>query len=170
MAKKPLLPPLPDDATNAQREARIAELRALRRARNIKVARRSGFGTLALIVLFAALLWWLLSTLGGRDFLLNRIQWLLPAGTTFTWQSAEGPAAGPMTLHGVRVVYRGCPDVEGKPVKYPNCSQPEITTFTAETIVIDPALADAPGARSMLPTVPEIGALSSASEGAGTFL
>ncbi|QIK80749.1 translocation/assembly module TamB [Lysobacter sp. HDW10] len=150
MAKKPLLPPLPDDATNAQREARIAELRALRRARNIKVARRSGFGTLALIVLFAALLWWLLSTLGGRDFLLNRIQWLLPAGTTFTWQSAEGPVAGPMTLHGVRVVYRGCPDVEGKPVKYPNCSQPEITTFTAETIVIDPAIQPLLGKRLRL--------------------
>lgn len=58
MARKVLLPPLPKDATREQREARITELRALRRRRNIKIARRGGFGTLALIVLLGVLLWW----------------------------------------------------------------------------------------------------------------
>lgn len=150
MARKPALPPLPEDATPEQREARIAELRALRRARNIKIARRSGFGTLALILLLGALIWWLLTTLAGRDFLLNRIKWVLPSGTEFTWQSAEGPASGPMTLHGVRVTYLACPDVEGKPVKYPKCTQPQATTFSAGTIVIDPAIQPLLGRRLRL--------------------
>ena len=40
------LSPLPADASEAQREARIAELRTLRRKRQRKVATRSGIGTL----------------------------------------------------------------------------------------------------------------------------
>lgn len=150
MARKVLLPPLPKDATREQREARITELRALRRRRNIKIARRGGFGTLALIVLLGVLLWWLLTSLAGRDFLLNRIKWVLPPGTEFTWKSAEGPASGPMTLRGVHVIYRGCPDVEGKPVKYPACKRPEVTTFSADTVVIDPAIQPLLGRRLRL--------------------
>lgn len=158
MAGKSALPPLPADATRAEREARIAELRALRRSRNIRFARRGGLGTLILLVLLAAAAWWLLSTLGGRDFLLNRIKWVLPQGTEFTWQSAEGPASGPMTLRGVRVRYRGCPDVDGKPVKFPNCAQPELTTFDADTVVIDPAIQPLFGRRLRLDALRVYGA------------
>jgi len=47
------------------------------------------------------LLYWLLQTVAGRDLLLAQIQARLPAGSTFTWERAEGPVAGPLTLHGV---------------------------------------------------------------------
>src|SRR5690349_16178190 len=95
------LDPLPDDASDAQREARIAELRALRRKRQWKLALRSGIGMLALAVCVIALLYWLLTTIGGRDTLLRQIVARLPAGTELTWTSAEGPASGPLLLHGV---------------------------------------------------------------------
>ncbi len=65
------LDPLPADATRAQREARIAELRVLRRQRQRRIALRSGIGTLLLAIGVAALLYWLLSTIGGRDLLLR---------------------------------------------------------------------------------------------------
>ena len=95
------LDPLPADATDAQREAHIAQLRALRKQRQRKVAWRSGLGTLALVVAAVLLLYWLLMTIGGRDALLRQIVARLPAGSELTWKSAEGPASGPMTLHGV---------------------------------------------------------------------
>ena len=92
---------LPADASEAQRDARIKELRALRRKRQRKVAIRSGIGSLLIVVGVAALAYWLLMTLGGRDLLLRQIVARLPAGTELTWKQAEGPASGPMTLHGV---------------------------------------------------------------------
>ena len=61
---------IPDDLTPEEREARIAELRARRKARMRKLAIRSALGSLAVIVLTLVLGWWLLSTIGGRDFLL----------------------------------------------------------------------------------------------------
>ena len=101
------LQPLPDDATPEQREARIAELRTLRRRRTRKIAWRSGLGMLLLAALAVGGLYWLLTTIGGRDFLLARIRGLLPTGSELSWRSAEGPVSGPMTLHGVHFVYRG---------------------------------------------------------------
>ena len=79
-----------------------AERNAARRALARRVARRSAAGTLALIVMLVLFAWWLLTTFGGRDFLLAQIVARLPAGTALTWQSAEGPASGPLTLHGLR--------------------------------------------------------------------
>ncbi|MGG6463006.1 translocation/assembly module TamB domain-containing protein [Solilutibacter silvestris] len=134
------LEPLPDDATPEQREARIADLRGLRRKRARKIAWRSGLGMLLLAVLAVAGLYWLLTTIAGRDFLLARIRGLLPIGTELSWKSAEGPVSGPMTLHGVHVVYRGCPDEDGKPVTYPACKTPLVTTFNANTVTIRPML------------------------------
>ncbi|HRN61552.1 MAG TPA: hypothetical protein PLF73_03730, partial [Luteimonas sp.] len=66
-------PRLPDDITPEQREARIAELRERRRRRMRVLAIRSAIGTLALAVLAVVLLYWLLASFGGRDFLLARI-------------------------------------------------------------------------------------------------
>src|SRR5688572_24366108 len=124
--------------TPDEHEARIAELRARRRARMRVLAFRSALGAAVLTVLALVALYWLLMTLGGRDFLLSQIVVRLPAGTELTWQRAEGPAAGPLTMHGVRFVQRVCPDVEGEPVPFGKCPAPRALTFTAKRIVIDP--------------------------------
>ncbi len=44
------LDPLPQDASHAEREARIAQLRVLRGKRQRKIALRSGLGTLAIAI------------------------------------------------------------------------------------------------------------------------
>jgi len=54
-----------------------------------------------MVVLVFVLLAWMFSTIAGRDFLLARIVSSLPADATLTWESAEGPASGPLTLRGV---------------------------------------------------------------------
>ncbi len=131
---------VPDNLTPEQREARIAELRAKRRARTRKLAIRSALGSVAVIVFALVVGWWLLSTVGGRDFLLAQIQARLPEGTELSWTRADGPARGPITLEGVRFVSRGCPAVDEEPVAYPDCAAPRVTTFTAKRIVVDPAI------------------------------
>ncbi|MFT4197434.1 MAG: translocation/assembly module TamB domain-containing protein [Pseudoxanthomonas sp.] len=87
--------------TAEQREERIAQLRARRKARLRKLAVRSAIGTGALLVLLCFGLYWLLQTVAGRDVLLAQIVARLPAGASFAWRSAEGPLAGPLTLRGV---------------------------------------------------------------------
>lgn len=108
-----------EDLTPEEREARIAELRARRRARLRMLAIRSGIASAALLVLLAIALYWLLQTVAGRDVLLNQIIARLPAGSSFTWQKVEGPLAGPLTLHGVDFRY-------------------EKIHFTAERVYLDP--------------------------------
>jgi len=88
--------------TPEEREARIAELRARRRARLRTLAIRSAIGITALTLLALVLLYWLLQTVAGRDVLLSQIVARLPADALLTWESAEGPVAGPLILHGVR--------------------------------------------------------------------
>jgi translocation and assembly module TamB len=143
------LDPLPDDASAAQREARIAELRALRRRRQRKVAIRGGLGTLALVLVAALLLYWLLMTIGGRDLLLRQIVARLPAGTTLTWDSAQGPASGPLTLHGVRFSMPRQVDAACVPTGTASCATGRIT-FTASTVVLDPAIRPLLGRRLRL--------------------
>jgi translocation and assembly module TamB len=126
--------------TPEQREARIAELRARRRARAKVLARRSAFTALGLALLVAVLAWWLLQTFGGRDFLLAQVKARLPAGTSLSWGSAEGPVSGPLVLRDVRFVQRLCPDKGGEPVPYGQCAKPGTLTFTARRIVVDPAI------------------------------
>ncbi|MDO5504896.1 MAG: translocation/assembly module TamB domain-containing protein [Pseudoxanthomonas suwonensis] len=134
------LDPLPGDATPEQREQRIAELARLARRRRRKIAVRSGVSTLAVLVLMAVAVYWMVSTIGGRDFLLAQIQLRLPVGTELQYDKAEGPVRGPLILHGVRFIHRSCPDRDGEPVAFPGCSTPRLTTFTAERAMLHPSL------------------------------
>jgi len=43
----------------------------------------------------------LLRTQGGRDFLLVRINTILPAGATLTWDSVQGTMSGPLEIRGI---------------------------------------------------------------------
>ena len=133
------LDPLPEDASAAQREAHIARLRALRRKRQRTIALRSGFGTLALVVLAALLAYWLLMTIGGRDVLLRQVVARLPAGSELTWKAAQGPASGPMTLHGVHFSMPRQRDPDCVPTKTASCAMGRIV-FDADTVVLDPAI------------------------------
>lgn len=141
---------LPNDLTPEEREARIAELRARRRARARKIAFRSAIGIAALVVLLIIVVWWLLTTFGGRDFLLNQVASRLPAGTELTWRAAEGPASGPLTMYDVRYVQRSCPDVEEQPVPYGECDEPRVLVFEAARVTVDPALMPLVGRRLRL--------------------
>jgi translocation and assembly module TamB len=121
--------------TPEQRGERNAARRALAR----RLALRSAAGTLALVVMLALFAWWLLTTFGGRDFLLAQIVARLPAGTTLTWQSAEGPASGPLTLHGVRFSMPRQIDPDCVPTEAASCATGRIV-FTAQAAVLDPAI------------------------------
>src|SRR5690606_7848945 len=138
-----------DDLTPEQHEARIAELRARRRARMAVLARRSAFIGAGLFLLFVVLLAWLLQTVAGRDVLLNQIVSRLPAGTTLTWTSAEGPAAGPLTLRGVHFSMPRQIDPACVPTDTASCEMGRIV-FDAQTVVLDPALRPLLGKRLRL--------------------
>ncbi|MFC7302466.1 translocation/assembly module TamB domain-containing protein [Cognatiluteimonas weifangensis] len=143
------LAPLPENASAQQREARIAELRALRRRRQRRLAVRAGLGTLALALVAALALSWLLLTIGGRDLLLRQIVARLPAGTTLDWTRAQGPAAGPLTLHGVRFSMPRQLDADCVPSAAASCAMGRIS-FSARAIVLDPALRPLLGRRLRL--------------------
>ena len=145
-------------STDEERDARIAELRARRIARARWLATRSIVLMLALTVLGALLLYFLFNTLRGRDVLLNQIVDRLPAGSELTWSRAEGPASGPMILHDLRYVHRGCPDLDGKPVAWPDCKTALVTTFTAKRAMLDPMLQPLLGRRLRLEALSVSGA------------
>ena len=159
---------LPADLTPEEREQRISELRERRRRRLRVLAVRSALLTAGLVLLAGVLLYWLLSTFGGRDFLLARIVAALPAGSELTWGRAEGPASGPLTLHDVRYVQRGCPDIDGEPVPYGQCPRPTVLTFTARRIVLDPAITPLIGRRLRLDAMDVAGAALDLPEPADT--
>ena len=117
----------------------LAQRAVARRALARRVALRSAIGTAALVVVLLLLGYWLLATIGGRDLLLSQIVSRLPAGTTLQWQRAEGPAAGPLTLHGVRFTHRPADAPRGAPI-----------VFTAQSIVLDPAIRPLLGRRLRL--------------------
>ena len=151
------LDPLPDDASDEQREARIAELRTLRRQRQRKVAVRGGIGTLALALGIGLLLYWLLMTIAGRDVLLRQIVARLPAGTDLTWKSAEGPASGPMVLHGVHFSMPRQRDPDCVPSERASCAMGRIV-FDANTVTLDPAIRPLLGRRLRLDALDVAGA------------
>ncbi|MGV8960170.1 MAG: translocation/assembly module TamB domain-containing protein [Stenotrophomonas sp.] len=77
----------------------MAELRAKRKARLRLLALRSGIAIAALVVLLALAVYWVLQTVAGREVLLAQVVARLPAGSSLTWEKAEGPLAGPLILH-----------------------------------------------------------------------
>ncbi len=89
----------PDDLSPEEREARIAELRAKRKARLRTLAIRSGISITALVLLGLFALYWLLQTVAGREVLLAQVVARLPANSSLTWSKADGPLAGPLILH-----------------------------------------------------------------------
>lgn len=139
----------PNAPVPEQHDARIAELRARRRARMRVLAWRSAFIAVGLALLATVLLIWLLNTVGGRNVLLNQIVARLPAGTTLTWTSAEGPASGPLTLHGVRFSMPRQLDADCVSTDTASCAMGRIT-FNAQTIVLDPAIRPLLGRRLRL--------------------
>ena len=139
----------PDEPTAEQREARIAELRARRRARLGMLARRSAFFAVGLVLLLVVGLVWLLQTIAGRDVLLNQIVSRLPADATLTWASAEGPAAGPLTLHDVHFSLPRQLDPDCVPGPDATCQMGRVV-FEAELVVLDPAIRPLLGRRLRL--------------------
>ncbi len=129
--------------TPEQRAQRAVARRALAR----RVALRSAIGTVALVVVVLLLGYWLLTTIGGRDVLLSQIVSRLPAGTTLQWQRAEGPAAGPLTLHGVRFSHQPADAPGGERI-----------VFSARSIVLDPAIRPLLGRRLRLDALDITGA------------
>ena len=89
--------------------------------RAARIILRSGLTAAAIVIVLALFAGWLFNTVGGRDVLLARIVARLPADAHLTWKQAEGPAAGPLTLHGVHFDYHG-------------------TVFDAAVVTLDPAL------------------------------
>ncbi|MBD7987350.1 translocation/assembly module TamB domain-containing protein [Luteimonas sp. Sa2BVA3] len=132
--------PVPADVSPEEREQRIRELRARRKARMRTLALRSAAGTTVLVALLLVAGWWLLGTLGGRDFLLGQVVARLPAGTTLEWREAEGPASGPLTLHDVVFQQQVCPEADDQPVPYGQCAAPNTLRFSAKRVTLDPAL------------------------------
>ena len=65
----------------------------------------SGVGVLGMVLLALLLIYWLLQTVAGRDVLLAQVVARLPAGATLTWDEADGPLAGPLTLRNVDFRY-----------------------------------------------------------------
>src|SRR5690606_14336594 len=65
----------------------------------------SGVGVLGIVLLAALLLYWLLQTVAGRDVLLAQVVARLPVGASFSWETMEGPLAGPLTLRNVDFRY-----------------------------------------------------------------
>src|SRR5690606_25284046 len=119
------------EPTPEEREAHIAELRRKRQARLRYLTLRAVLVAGALGLVLVVGLYWLLTTVGGREFLLAQIVQRLPGNATLTWESAEGPASGPLTLHDVRFTY-------------------EAIEFTAHRMHLDPAISPLLGRRLRL--------------------
>jgi len=96
----------PEEVSPEEREARIAELRAERKARMRKLAVRSGITVTVLVLLGLFALYWLLQTVAGREVLMAQVVARLPAGSSLTWSKAEGPLAGPLILHDLDFRYQ----------------------------------------------------------------
>lgn len=102
-------------------EERIAELRKRRRARLRWLAIRASLLAGVLTLLLAAFVYWLLTTIGGRDLLLAQIVARLPENAALSWRSVDGPLSGPLTMNGVRFTY-------------------DRIVFTADRVHVDPAI------------------------------
>ena len=137
------------DLTPQQREERIKQLRRQRHARIRYLGVRAVLVAGALVLALALLVYWLLSTIGGREFLLAQIVQRLPAGAELSWARAEGPASGPLVLHDVRFMMQRQRDPTCVPTATATCATGEIV-FTAERAMIDPAIRPLLGRRLRL--------------------
>jgi translocation and assembly module TamB len=126
--------------TSEDRDPRRADDSAPRPKCLRRFALRGVLLTCVLALLAIVIAYWLLNTERGRDALLDQIVARLPPGTELRWARAEGPATGPLTLYDVRYVQRTCPDAQDRPVAWPNCKTPQITTFAARRVSFDPTL------------------------------
>lgn len=117
----------------------LLERRRRRRAAAKRWAWRTSIAAAVLTLLIAFAAYWLISTIAGRDVLLAQIVARLPADSSFTWKSAEGPLSGPLTLREVRFAYKQ-------------------TVFTAQRIYLDPALRPLLGRKLRLDAVQVEGA------------
>ena len=113
-----------------QREERIKELRRKREARIRFLAVRAVLLAGVLAIALVVLGYWLLTTIGGRDFLLAQIVARLPADAELTWSRAEGPASGPLVLHDVRFVLPRQRDSTCVPTATASCAMGEIVFTT----------------------------------------
>ncbi|HSM12284.1 MAG TPA: translocation/assembly module TamB domain-containing protein, partial [Lysobacter sp.] len=125
--------------TPQERDERIDELRRQRHARVRYLALRGGVAAAALALLAIGLLYWLLTTVAGRDLLLAQIVARLPPEATLSWEQAEGPAAGPLTLRGVVFTMPRLRDPDCVPTPEASCAT-GLLRFTADRITIDAAL------------------------------
>ncbi len=141
--------PGPGEPTAEDREARISDLRARREARLRKLAVRSVLVAGGLVLVLVAIGYWLLSTIGGREFLMAQIVARLPADTTLAWERAEGPASGPLTLYDVRFSMPRQRDAECVPTADTPCETGTLEFF-ARRVRIDPALGPLLGKRLRL--------------------
>jgi translocation and assembly module TamB len=149
MFRRPRLDP---ELTPEQREQRIAELRALRQERMRALARRSAFTSLGLMLLVLVFAWWLLGTLGGRDFLLAQLVARLPPDATLTWRRAEGPVRGPLVLHGVRFTIPKQLDPDCEATIAAPCAT-GLVVFTARRMTLDAAIGRMSGRTLRLDTL-----------------
>ena len=118
-----------------------------RMSRRRKIFWGAGLGGIALVLLSALFVYWLLNTIGGRDLLLAQIVARLPEGTTLRWDSVEGPAAGPLTLRGVHFEHLSDVSVPGKRI-----------VFDARSVAVDPAIRPLLGKRLRLDALVVTGA------------
>ena len=153
MARERKPPADAPEPTPEEREARIAELRARRRARMRYLAIRGGVASGMLAAAVVAFAYWLLTTIGGRELLLAQIVQRLPDNAALTWQHVEGPARGPLTLQGVRFSYAPeCPADESP------CTARAPIVFTARRVYLDFALRPLLGRRLRLDALQVAGA------------
>ncbi|MGH8077419.1 MAG: translocation/assembly module TamB domain-containing protein, partial [Lysobacter sp.] len=141
------------EPTQDAHDQRIAELRQRRRARlrylGVRASLLAGALTLAVIVF----LYWLLTTIGGRDLLMREIVARLPDNASLTWQQVEGPARGPLTLRGVRFAYTpACPPEDAA------CTPSGPIVFIANRVYLDFALRPLLGRRLRLDALQVSGA------------
>ncbi|WP_345777362.1 translocation/assembly module TamB domain-containing protein [Lysobacter sp. MMG2] len=85
------------------------------------LAVRAGILSVAIALIAGVFLYWLLTSIGGRDLLLAQIVSRLPENATLSWRSVEGPLSGPLTMNGVRFTY-------------------DRIVFTADRVHLDPAI------------------------------
>ncbi|GAB2629057.1 translocation/assembly module TamB domain-containing protein [Novilysobacter erysipheiresistens] len=135
--------------TPEEREERIKELRRKREARLRVLAVRSVLLAGGLVLALVLLGYWLLTTIGGRDFLLAQIVARLPADAELSWSRAEGPASGPLTLHDVRFTLPRQRDPDCVATATTTCAMGTIV-FTAREATVDPAIRPLLGRRLRL--------------------